>query len=452
MTVFLPFISLSRIDSRRQHSMIYFFHHYELPVIIQQAQVQQILRLRTRQRHQQQAGSAPGGGSNAPTHRPPADSASPASPANEPANGPNPAANQFNNNNNNVTNNNTINAATAGRGVVLFLSNFFAQHMLLNRILGVIDAVRNVIMNDVFGATIFFNNNNDNNLNNNNRGGAARIRINFTNNNLRRINLSSIEINPNESAANRHDDSEDEHGDESRNVLNADEHGRNGNFGAAEVEAEIHFPQRDECNETPTRERFGIDVDAGKQMKEEPDQELPIIGASNESATEKADIGGLSDRRRCDEASAAADARNQERNAKVLGAFEDGGGDGSRNPCRAANGDNGERIDPASGERSIGDIECDVAHSCRISQCCDGGNGNESTGNRLQKTVNAVDEAMPTTLSTKSENNLAKNDHSNCSLINFNEIQIVSPAELAITATTPAPPDAKQQETGNAAS
>lgn len=34
--------------------MIYFFHHYELPVIIQQAQVQQILRLRSRQRHQQQ--------------------------------------------------------------------------------------------------------------------------------------------------------------------------------------------------------------------------------------------------------------------------------------------------------------------------------------------------------------------------------------------------------------
>jgi hypothetical protein len=35
-----------------QHSMIYFFHHYELPVILQQAQLQQLL---LRNQHQQQA-------------------------------------------------------------------------------------------------------------------------------------------------------------------------------------------------------------------------------------------------------------------------------------------------------------------------------------------------------------------------------------------------------------
>ncbi|XP_044737296.1 membralin [Chrysoperla carnea] len=44
-----------------QHAMLYFFHHYELPLIIQQAQLQQIL-LRNRHPSPQQGGAAPGNG------------------------------------------------------------------------------------------------------------------------------------------------------------------------------------------------------------------------------------------------------------------------------------------------------------------------------------------------------------------------------------------------------
>lgn len=45
-----------------QHSMIYFFHHYELPIIIQQARVQQMLVIRSRQ--QQRASNNPNDGGN----------------------------------------------------------------------------------------------------------------------------------------------------------------------------------------------------------------------------------------------------------------------------------------------------------------------------------------------------------------------------------------------------
>lgn len=48
-----------------QHSMIYFFHHYELPVITQQAQVQNLLRFHSHQRRQQQQNNA------APNNEPP---------------------------------------------------------------------------------------------------------------------------------------------------------------------------------------------------------------------------------------------------------------------------------------------------------------------------------------------------------------------------------------------
>lgn len=36
-----------RFSVSLQHSMVYFFHHYELPAILQQAQIQQVIRLTT---------------------------------------------------------------------------------------------------------------------------------------------------------------------------------------------------------------------------------------------------------------------------------------------------------------------------------------------------------------------------------------------------------------------
>lgn len=187
--------------------MIYFFHHYELPVIIQQAQVQHILRLRTRQRHhqQQQAGNASGVANANGTNQQQA--------TNDNANMPNgnngqpneaataPPNNHINiNNNNNINNNDNNNNFNANRNVVIHIGNFFNQHMaatlIISRALNIVGAVRNVIANDIFGVAAIFNNNNDNNLNNNNATGAAtsHIRINLAN--LRRINLSGIQINP----------------------------------------------------------------------------------------------------------------------------------------------------------------------------------------------------------------------------------------------------------------
>lgn len=60
-----PFILNIFLLSFIQHSMIYFFHHYELPVITQQAQVQNLLRFHSHQRRQQQQNNA------APNNEPP---------------------------------------------------------------------------------------------------------------------------------------------------------------------------------------------------------------------------------------------------------------------------------------------------------------------------------------------------------------------------------------------
>lgn len=173
--------------------------------------MQQILRLRTRQRHhqQQQAGNGTGVGNAHGTNQP--------STNNENANNPNnngqpndgganaPPTNRINinnNNNNNINNNNNNNNTifNANRNVVIHIGNFFNQHMpatlIISRALNIVGAMRNVIANDIFGVAAIFNNNNDNNLNNNNAAGTAtsHIRINLTN--LRRINLSGIQINP----------------------------------------------------------------------------------------------------------------------------------------------------------------------------------------------------------------------------------------------------------------
>lgn len=168
--------------------MIYFFHHYELPVIIQQAQVQQILRLRTRQRHQQQNGNGTHGVANNATNMRHGSNA-----ANQ-ANNNVMGNNQMNNNGNNPNNNNHRNGNLFAS--ISMMLNVQTLTTVFNQIWNAFGALQGRITNDVFGTAAFFNNNNDNSLNNNNNPTAniTRLRINLSR--LRRINLAGIQINP----------------------------------------------------------------------------------------------------------------------------------------------------------------------------------------------------------------------------------------------------------------
>lgn len=205
--------------------MIYFFHHYELPVIIQQAQVQQILRLRTRQRHQQQNTNAAATANNASNLR----------------NGSNTTGNQAHNNSatggsggvgvgsshgigvgvGNQMNNNGVGVGGGGGGgnnnnnplnnhqrtlfaIISLIMNVQVVSILLNPILNAFGAVQGRLINYAFGTAAFSNNNNDNRLNNNNitnnnrnnnpSMNFTRLRLNLSR--LRRINLAGIQINP----------------------------------------------------------------------------------------------------------------------------------------------------------------------------------------------------------------------------------------------------------------
>lgn len=187
---FFPLSFSLSVSFVSQHSMIYFFHHYELPVIIQQAQVQQILRLRTRQRHQQQNGNGAHGTTNN---------------ASNIRNGPNAANqanndtmgnNQMNNNGNNPNNNNHRNGNLLT--TISFILSFQMAATLFNYATRLIGMLQGRLTNDVLGTAAFFNNNNDNSLNNNNNNNPTanitRLRINLSR--LRRINLAGIQINP----------------------------------------------------------------------------------------------------------------------------------------------------------------------------------------------------------------------------------------------------------------
>lgn len=61
---FALFTFLLLFLSRTQHSMIYFFHHYELPSIVQQAQLQQIFMRSVRNNNNGQATATPPAGGN----------------------------------------------------------------------------------------------------------------------------------------------------------------------------------------------------------------------------------------------------------------------------------------------------------------------------------------------------------------------------------------------------
>lgn len=197
--------------------MIYFFHHYELPVIIQQAQVQQILR-RTRQRHQQQNGAH--GGANAASNLRNGTNAS--NQANNDAMG----NNQANNNGNNPNNNNQRNGNLFTN--ISFILNFQMATAIFNHALNAFGALQGRLTNDVFGTAAFFNNNNDNSLNNNNNNPTANItRLHINLSRLRRINLAGIQINPAEGTENvRYDINE---------MGNGDVGGRGGSGGGVDV-------------------------------------------------------------------------------------------------------------------------------------------------------------------------------------------------------------------------
>lgn len=154
--------------------MVYFFHHYELPVIIQQAQLQRLIRTR-----QQEAAQ---GTTNA-TSPPPTTDATPNNPSS------NTAAGQAEQNNDNNNNRNFIN-----RGYV-FNHALVPVPVMRNRAINLVTNLRNIITDYLSGAppVPLINNNNTNNNNMNNATRRVRM-INFRN--LQRINLGSIQIIP----------------------------------------------------------------------------------------------------------------------------------------------------------------------------------------------------------------------------------------------------------------
>lgn len=171
--------------------MIYFFHHYELPVIISQAQVQQILRLRTRQRHQQQNGNGANGAANNSTNIRNGSNTT----SNQANNDAMRTNNQMNNNGNNSNNNNHRNGNLLT--TLSFILSFQMASTIYNYVSNLFAMIQGRLANDMLGTAAFFNNNNDNSLNNNNNNPTAnitRLRINLTR--LRRINLAGIQINP----------------------------------------------------------------------------------------------------------------------------------------------------------------------------------------------------------------------------------------------------------------
>lgn len=140
--------------------MIYFFHHYELPVIIQQARVQQMVILRTRQRHNQQAGN----GANNQQNQRPNDVQQNAASNNNNNNNINLNNNNNNaNNNNNNDNNNNINI---NNSILYVISYYLNQHInfggYINQVLHFANTVRNFLLISIV-RSLGINNNNNNN-------------------------------------------------------------------------------------------------------------------------------------------------------------------------------------------------------------------------------------------------------------------------------------------------
>ncbi|KAJ6636413.1 Membralin [Pseudolycoriella hygida] len=141
-----------------QHSMLYFFHHYEMPIILQQAQIQQLI-IRSRQQQQQLQNQRTTTGLQSQN----------ASPIRRITltNLNLPNTNQGNDNNNN-------------RNILITVGTYMRQNI---RLLNIFRTMRNVLWNGIINP----------NLNNTN---TPRIRMINLRNNLRQINLGGIEIRP----------------------------------------------------------------------------------------------------------------------------------------------------------------------------------------------------------------------------------------------------------------
>lgn len=159
--------------------MIYFFHHYELPCIIQQNHLQQIL-VRTRQQQIQQELN--------PTQAQTANTTNPAAPTNPTGptgidplllTVPTPTQNNDNNNNQNLLLNHRWDNYHINRHIPY----------LRNRALNLAINIRNFLNDNVFGVGIV--------INNNNNGNVVRRRIRMISlRNLQQINLGNIQIVP----------------------------------------------------------------------------------------------------------------------------------------------------------------------------------------------------------------------------------------------------------------
>lgn len=171
--------------------MVYFFHHYELPVIMQQVQLQQLL-IRSRQQQNQQSANQtarPVPPTNMPPFTPFNGTGSVAANVNAPAAQPlqvggdnqerplEDDAETRNNDNNNNTNNNRLN------NVGVFINQHVPIPVYVMRALNIFGNLRNTLTNGIV-------HNINNNINNN------QMRVINLRNNLRQINLGSIEIRP----------------------------------------------------------------------------------------------------------------------------------------------------------------------------------------------------------------------------------------------------------------
>lgn len=164
--------------------MIYFFHHYELPVIMQQAHLQQILLRSRQQQAEQQLNPNQPGTANSTNPVPPAPTAGTGIAAIDPLllTVPVPTQNNDNNNNQNLLLNHRW-------------DNYYINQrmpVLRNRALNLAINLRNFLADNVFGVGIVNNNNNNNgNVN------VAHRRVRMINlRNLQQINLGSIQIIP----------------------------------------------------------------------------------------------------------------------------------------------------------------------------------------------------------------------------------------------------------------
>jgi hypothetical protein len=127
-----------------QHSMVYFFHHYELPVIVQQAQLQQLFMRSVRNNNNGQATAAPTAPGNANQQN--RENQQQQAPGNEPPTAAAAPERPVNNANNNM---------------------FLIRGTYRRRVNHLVERLRNNFYSNVFGVGMIAADNNNNNAANN---------------------------------------------------------------------------------------------------------------------------------------------------------------------------------------------------------------------------------------------------------------------------------------------